>query len=112
MYVELVTRVAIQKLEDDEGTEEAALNSIYQLFPITREILKRHGRDAEEFAKLALLILNKIIRPFTAKWHKILKENAFKDVIIKKSLEKSLKSYKKFYKHIQKCLQIWQGSKI
>ena len=100
MYVELVTRITTQKLNDSEGIEEKALESVYNLFPLTRKILKKYGRDAEDFAKLALLILNQIIRPFTAKWHKISQENGFKDDKIKekfrielKELQKNLKTY-------------------
>ena len=44
LYVEMLTRVATQRLAPDAGHEPAALNSIYQLFPLTREIIKRHGR--------------------------------------------------------------------
>lgn len=100
MYIELVTRITTQKLDNSEGIEEKALESVYNLFPLTREILKKYGRDAEDFAKLALLILNQIIRPFTAKWHKISQENGFKDDKIKekfrielKELQKNLKTY-------------------
>jgi len=93
MYVELVTRITTQKLDDSEGIEKKALESIYNLFPLTRKILKKHGRDAEEFAKLAILILNQIIRPFTAKLHKISEEQGFENEK-KSSLGKSLKNYK------------------
>jgi len=95
MYIELVTRITTQKLDDIEGVEKAALDSVYNLFPITREILKNYGRDAEEFAKLAILLLNKIIRPFTAKWHKISQENSFEDDKIKKEFRKELKELQK-----------------
>jgi len=91
MYIELVTRITTQKLDDSEGIEEAALNSVYNLFPLTREILKKYGRDAEDFAKLAILVLNKILRPFTAKWHKISQQNGFKDDKIKEEFRKELK---------------------
>lgn len=67
MYVELITRITTQSLDDTDGDEETALNSIYQLFPITREILKSKGRNAENFSKIAIIVLNQIIRPFTAK---------------------------------------------
>jgi hypothetical protein len=90
MYIELATRITTQKLNDEEGTEQKALESVYELFPITREILKKYGREAEEFAKLAILILNQIIRPFTAKWHKISEENSFKNDTIKKEFRKEL----------------------
>lgn len=69
MYVELITRITIQPLDDADGDEETALDSVYQLFPITREILKSKGRNAENFSKIAIIVLNQIIRPFTAKWH-------------------------------------------
>ena len=38
MYVELITRIATQELDEDYGDEKTALSSIYALFPITREI--------------------------------------------------------------------------
>jgi len=77
MYVELITRITTQSLDDTDGDEETALNSIYQLFPITREILKSKGRNAENFSKIAIIVLNQIIRPFTAKWHKKKLNGAF-----------------------------------
>ena len=49
------------------------------MFPITREILRRHGSDCGEFAKLAIPVLNQIIRPFTAKWHRLSLAGAFQD---------------------------------
>lgn len=69
LYVEMLTRVVTQPLPAGTGDEETALDSVYSLFPITREVLRRHGRRAFSFTKLAVPILNQIIRPFTAKWH-------------------------------------------
>jgi len=37
-------------------------------------VFKQQGRGAVEFAKLAVVILNQKIRPFTATWHKIKEE--------------------------------------
>ncbi len=79
MYVELLTRITTQPLPDEHGSEISALESIHKLFDITRTILKSHGRGCNEFAKLAIIILNQIIRPFTSKWHKLSQENAFDD---------------------------------
>ena len=45
LYVELITRVATQGLDPDEGDERAALASIYSLFELTRSTIKRHGRS-------------------------------------------------------------------
>lgn len=69
LYVELLTRVITQKLVPTQGTEVAALSSVYQLFPLTREIIKRNGRHCINFTKIAVVVLNQIVRPFTTKWH-------------------------------------------
>lgn len=70
LYVELLTRVSTQGLPPDEGDEKAALDSIHELFDLTRAIVKRHGRDCLEFTKIAVVVLNQVIRPFTAQWHR------------------------------------------
>jgi len=70
MYVELITRITTQNLHDDSGDEITALGSIYSLFATTRDILKIHGRNAQAFTKIAIIVLNQVVRPFTAKWHK------------------------------------------
>ena len=69
LYVEMLTRVVTQPLPVETGDEETALDSVYSLFPITREVLRRRGRRAINFTKIAVPILNQIVRPFTAKWH-------------------------------------------
>lgn len=79
LYIELLTRIATQKLPSSYGIEKTALESIYQLFPLTRETIKRYGRDAIEFTKIAVVVLNQVVRPFTAKWHRLSEEAAFSD---------------------------------
>jgi len=79
LYIELLTRITTQYLSPDDGAEKAALNSVYSLFPLTREILRRHGSGCGEFAKVAIPVLNQVIRPFTAKWHRLCLTSAFKD---------------------------------
>ncbi len=80
MYVELLTRVTTQALPADHGDEATALESIYKLFGLTREILRETGgRHGGEFAKIAIVILNQKVRPFTAYWHKASRANAFDD---------------------------------
>lgn len=69
MYVEMVTRISTQPLPDEDGDEQTALDSVYSVFATTRGILKEYGRESPEFSKLAVLILNQKVRPFTAKWH-------------------------------------------
>ncbi|MCB0540606.1 MAG: hypothetical protein KDE33_24025, partial [Bacteroidetes bacterium] len=43
IYVELVTRVTVQELKEDEGLLREALTSFYSLFQTTRDILKKYG---------------------------------------------------------------------
>lgn len=78
LYVELLTRIATQPLKDEEGDEKTALESVYSLFATTRSILKRYKKGMN-FAKISIIVLNQIIRPFTAKWHRESTQNAFTD---------------------------------
>ena len=100
LYIELSTRIATITLEIEDGDEECALLSIYKIFNITREVLKEKGRECIEIARLSILILNKVIRPFTTKWHgKNLKnKNDFRKEL--NDLVISLKNYKKQLAHI------------
>jgi hypothetical protein len=79
LYIELLTRVATQYLPAEAGDEKTALDSVYATFKETREILRRHGSGCGEFAKLAIPVLNQVIRPFTAKWHRLSLAGAFQD---------------------------------
>ena len=79
LYIELLTRIATQYLPAEDGDEKTALDSVYAIFKETREILRRHGSGCGEFAKLAIPVLNQIIRPFTAKWHRLSLTGAFQD---------------------------------
>lgn len=77
MYVELLTRITTQPLPNDHGIESTALQSVHKLFSITRSTLKHHGRNAAGFCRIAIIVLNQIVRPFTAKWHKMAENGAF-----------------------------------
>lgn len=80
LYIELLTRVATQPLQEEEGCERSALDSIYSLFPVTRNILKEKGRECIKFSCVAILFLNQVARPFTSKWHRLSnEEDCFKD---------------------------------
>ena len=92
MYVELLTRITTQELPDEAGVEATALESVYALFPLTRETLKTHGRGCVAFSRLAIVILNQIIRPFTAKWHKKSDNRAFSNETNRKEFRKDLKA--------------------
>jgi len=73
LYVELVTRVAVQPLETDQGLLREALTSLHSLFGTTREILKDAGPDVgashDSVGGIAIAVLNNGLRPFLAKWH-------------------------------------------
>ena len=73
LYVELVTRIAVEPLEADEGLLREALNSLYSLFGTTREILKEAGSDVgaskNSVGGIAIAVLNRGLRPFLSKWH-------------------------------------------
>lgn len=71
LYIELLTRITTQQLDTTHGDEETALVSVFSLFATTRQIIKDNGKDCIEFTKIAVVILNQKIRPFTAKWHKV-----------------------------------------
>jgi hypothetical protein len=102
LYIELLTRITTQPLPDEYGDEKTTLDSIYKIFGLTREAIKKHGRSCNEFAKIAIVILNQRIRPFTAKWHKEFVEGSFDDEnklilfrIELKELQNTLKKYTK-----------------
>lgn len=73
LYVELVTRISVQPLQEDEGIMREALNSLYSLFGTTREILREAGPDVgashHSVGGIAIAVLNQGLRPFLTKWH-------------------------------------------
>jgi len=79
LYIELLTRITTQGLDTEHGDESTALASVFSLFATTREIIKDNGKDCIEFTKIAVVILNQKVRPFTAKWHKISVEGGFEN---------------------------------
>ena len=100
LYIELLTRITTQPLGDEDGDEKTALDSVFSLFSITRTIIKSHGRDCIEFTKLAVVVLNQVIRPFTAKWHKISINKGFDD-------EKGCREFRSELAELQKYLLIY-----
>lgn len=70
------------------------------LFGLSRSIIKSHKRNCIEFTKIAIVILNQIIRPFTAKWHQISLNKGFED-------SNTCKDFRKELIQIQKQLCIY-----
>lgn len=58
LYIELLTRISTQHLQPEHGDEKAALDGIHTLFDLTRQILKGRSRGCQEFAKIAIPVLN------------------------------------------------------
>ncbi|MEM1255888.1 MAG: hypothetical protein AAGI69_25900 [Cyanobacteria bacterium P01_H01_bin.21] len=73
IYVELVTRIAVQDLDKDQGLLRELLNSLHSLFGITRQILREAGPEVgasyESVGGMAITVLNRGLRPFLSKWH-------------------------------------------
>ena len=78
LYIEMLTRIVTQPLSTESGDEKAALDSVNSIFPTTRDILRRYGRKTIHFSKIAIPILNQVVRPFTAKWHRRHLSGSFK----------------------------------
>ena len=92
LYVEMLTRIVTQPLPYNVGDDKTALDSVYSLFPITREILRRRGRSTVNFSMVAIPVLNQIVRPFTAKWHRESLAGAFDDDSKCREFRKELKA--------------------
>lgn len=67
--VELRTRIAIQPLPYRAGEESSALQSLADLFKHAREAMKKYP-GCRAFSDKVTLVLNKDVRPVTAKWHR------------------------------------------
>jgi len=67
---ELRTRIATQRLPYQHGVEKGALESLYAIFGQARATI-RDNPGCEEFSDIAVRLLNKEIRPVTAKWHRL-----------------------------------------
>lgn len=90
LYVEMLTRIVTQPLPSGTGDEDTALESVHSLFPTTREILRRRGRGTIEFSKVAIPILNQVVRPFAARWHRESLSGAFRDTTKRKEFREQL----------------------
>jgi len=83
IYVELVTRVPISLLENNQGLLSEALASFYSLFQTTRTILRQLGpvqghpdaQPEKSVSYLAVGMLNLALRPLLSRWHPLLKDH-------------------------------------
>ncbi|MDF1738633.1 MAG: hypothetical protein P1U86_05700 [Verrucomicrobiales bacterium] len=68
LCVELATRISTQLLHYRSGDEETAASSLYSLFDKSRKLMAEHPKETR-FHSAALVLLNDILRPYTARWH-------------------------------------------
>lgn len=68
---ELRTRITTQPLPYQYGVEKTALESLWKLFDQAREAMKANP-GCEVFARRVTEVLNLVVRPKTAKWHRAL----------------------------------------
>src|SRR5258707_4276796 len=66
---ELRTRITTQPLPYQHGVETRALESLRDIFELTRKAMKDHP-GCNSFASIATRMLNVDLRPVTAKWHR------------------------------------------
>ena len=104
LYIEMLTRIVTQPLPAEAGDEKTALDSIYSLFPISREVLRRRGRGAIQFARVAIPVLNQVVRPFTAKWHKESLAGAFDDPDKRREFREELASLQEDLRNYNRML--------
>jgi hypothetical protein len=109
MYVEMQTRITTQELSEEEGDEAAALKSIYSLFQLTRDVLKKYRRHSPDFSRIALFIINEEIRPFTAKWHKLSIDGKLNDLEQCKLFREELKDLQVILKAYASILEDMAG---
>lgn len=74
LFVETVTRISVQSLDEDSGLIREALSSLYGLFQTTRDVLthaqpSRSYDGAPTVEELAIAMLNLELRPFLSYWH-------------------------------------------
>lgn len=73
LFVQIATRISTQPLQSDAGDEGIALQSLYDLFQLTRiavsEMEPTKVAHVDTVETYALEMLNSDLRPFLSKWH-------------------------------------------
>ncbi|MEP6820796.1 MAG: patatin-like phospholipase family protein [Chthoniobacterales bacterium] len=69
LHTQIASRITTQRLGYLDGVEKTALESVYALFQKTRDIADQQP-DCRHFDAIAWDVLNRHVRPFTAKWHR------------------------------------------
>lgn len=69
LHTELNSRITIQPLRYSDGDDATALRSVYDLFAMTRGLVAKYP-ECGHFEETAMHVLNRHVRPFTARWHR------------------------------------------
>lgn len=82
LLVELTTRPSSAQLAAVDATIGEELQSVEEMFEITREILRKHGTDSSKgsagnlsLAVIALRVLNEVFRPVINRWRPLLDDH-------------------------------------
>lgn len=73
LFVEMATRIATQRMRDEDGDDGVALKSLRDLFQLTRttisEMQPTPSASGDTVETYSLDMLNSDLRPFLSKWH-------------------------------------------
>lgn len=90
LKAELDTRITTQTLHYRAGDEETAAENVRSLFPLTRKLLSEH-QAALAFEVSALFLLNCVVRPNTARWHRWMVDGKFGDEVCRRRFRYEMK---------------------
>ncbi|MEQ9411261.1 MAG: patatin-like phospholipase family protein [Fuerstiella sp.] len=113
LYVELRTRISSQPLHFLSGDEVTALDSLYSLFKTIRDLQKKQGPDAFHTACFTNIVLNSVIRPVTARWHKLKLEGKLAQEDLRREFRRDLQGVQEHIRKFQKLLlKIARGTDV
>jgi hypothetical protein len=67
--IDLINRVATQSPPQEIGEQQTVATSIYALFALTRDMIKRRGRLRQESTRPITAVPYRIVHPFSTEWH-------------------------------------------
>ncbi|HSV62416.1 MAG TPA: patatin-like phospholipase family protein [Chthoniobacterales bacterium] len=105
LAIELETRIATQPLHYRSGDEETAAKSLKTLFDTTRDLLAEHT-EARAFATAAIFLLNQMLRPNTARWHRWMVDGKFNSELSRRQFRYELQLLRPQLKEFQELLDI------
>ena len=119
LWVELATRIATQDLHHRSGNEECAATSVASLFGTGRKLMAEHP-NAHSFSELAVVMLNRVIRPYSARWHGWMTSdqtlgdtsNLFRDEMVRRRFRKELAQLSKVLRNYQITFDLMARGKL